>query len=117
MLKWAEDGMLTVFGNRLVFTASHLINMKLFDGFVMDRGVALCKAIDAGGQAGGRQPKICHHSFYQNLITTVPTLLWYVKCGHLLKSKPVHGNKGPLKAACVNCPSFLCVGMVWVHPS
>ena len=49
MLKWAEDGKLTAFGNRLVFTASHLINMKLFDGFVMDRGVALCKAIDAGG--------------------------------------------------------------------
>lgn len=49
MLKWAEDGTLTAFGNRLVFTASHLINMKLFDGFVMDRGVALCKAIDAGG--------------------------------------------------------------------
>lgn len=30
MLKWADDGTLTVFGNRLVFAASHLINMKLF---------------------------------------------------------------------------------------
>ena len=113
MLKWAEDGTLTVFGNRLVFTASHLINMKVFDGFVTNRDVALYKAIDACGH------EVVNLNItlfvYQNFITTVPALIWYVKCGQLLKNKPVHGNKGLLKASSLNFPGFLCVGMVWFH--
>lgn len=65
----------------------------------------------------GRQPKIWLHSFHQNRTTTVPTLLWYVKCGQLLKSKTAHGKKkGLLEAACFNCPGFVCVGMVQVYP-